>query len=339
MRATRAGSFGFQWHVTDRCNLRCRHCYQERFDGASEGTLVERKLVADRIFAGLGQREVSINLTGGEPLLVPWLTDLIEHLQSFPTLREVTVITNGTRAEAPLLARLAGLKLLSELRVSLEAADPAINDEIRGVGSFERVAANIERYQDAGLSVVLMMTLSQHNLEAIAETAEWARQRGLAGVIFERFVPMGLGDAMAAKTLARQGWRDAVEAISSVSGFDDVGVDELLPYRAFWLDLSDDEPALRGALCNLGDESMGLMPDGTVYPCRRLPIAVGNVLDEPFEAILKKLASWSVRALRPRLEGRLCSTCAIEECAGCRALARALTGELLADDPQCYIDL
>jgi len=28
--------FGFQWHITNRCNLRCSHCYQEDYSGSNE---------------------------------------------------------------------------------------------------------------------------------------------------------------------------------------------------------------------------------------------------------------------------------------------------------------
>jgi radical SAM protein with 4Fe4S-binding SPASM domain len=94
---------------------------------------------------------------------------------------------------------------------------------------------------------------------------------------------------------------------------------------------------LQGALCNLGDESMALMPDGTVYPCRRLPIAVGNVLKEPFETILPRLKRYAAPRIARDLRGSLCGMCGVKGCAGCRALARALTGDLLSDDPQCAL--
>jgi len=29
MSLTREYEFIIQWHLTERCNLRCRHCYQE----------------------------------------------------------------------------------------------------------------------------------------------------------------------------------------------------------------------------------------------------------------------------------------------------------------------
>src|SRR5512137_2841179 len=99
-------SFGFQWHLTDRCNLRCRHCYQEDFTPASERDLDALKAMADRIFQALPDRQVSINLTGGEPLLLPWLFELIEHLHTFPNLQEIHLITNATLATEKVLAGL-----------------------------------------------------------------------------------------------------------------------------------------------------------------------------------------------------------------------------------------
>jgi radical SAM protein with 4Fe4S-binding SPASM domain len=97
-----------------------------------------------------------------------------------------------------------------------------------------------------------------------------------------------------------------------------------------------DEP-LRGAPCNLGRDSMCLMPDGTVYPCRRLPVAVGNVLGEPFAAIRERLAAYAPDAIRPRLSGPRCGACDARDCAGCRALALSASGDILADDPQCAL--
>ena len=39
-------AFGFQWHVTDRCNLRCRHCYQHRFDDGADLPLAALTAIA-----------------------------------------------------------------------------------------------------------------------------------------------------------------------------------------------------------------------------------------------------------------------------------------------------
>lgn len=326
-------TFGFQWHLTDRCNLACAHCYQGR--GATvELGLGELRALADRLFAALPGRALSVNLTGGEPLVLPWIFELIDHLSP---RAEVNLITNGTIATPTVLRRLAASPVRL-LKVSIEAADRATNDELRGPGAFDHVTANIARSVDAGLEVVLMVTLSATNLHTIAATTSLARDLGTSGVIFERFVPLGRGRAMAAAVLTAAQWRLAVAEVCRASGLDDLDSAEIAPYRAFWLGLSGpgETIELRGAACNLGPESMALMPDGTVYPCRRLPLPVGNARREPFAAILERLERWSVAAVRPRLSGA-CGRCPEPGCAGCRALAFALTGDPFVDDVHCLI--
>jgi hypothetical protein len=38
---------------------------------------------------------------------------------------------------------------------------------------------------------------------------------------------------------------------------------------------------------------MALMPDGTVYPCRRFPLPVGKLPDDKMEKILAELGGYS----------------------------------------------
>lgn len=333
--------FGFQWHLTDRCNLRCAHCYQSRFDMSSQRGLDELRLMADTIFSALSTRRISVNLTGGEPMLLPYLFELIDHLDGFPNVDEITVITNGTRADDAILKRLGDCVHLSALKISVESADAAINDAIRGPGNLARVSANLERFACTGIPVVLMVTLARSNIGTVRATIDWARDAGLAGVIFERFIPLGRGRAMANQVLTAREWAKAVLAIcasTQAGGVEEDDIVEFLPYRAFWIQTTTRAPfPVQGALCNLGEESMALMPDGTVYPCRRLPIPVGNVLEDSVPSLLESLERYGLCDLKPRLRGLLCSSCDVESCTGCRALAFALTGDVLSDDPQCLL--
>jgi radical SAM protein with 4Fe4S-binding SPASM domain len=184
-----------------------------------------------------------------------------------------------------------------------------------------------------------MMTLGKHNAASIAQTVQLARQHGISGIIFERFVPLGQGMAARSLVLDAQAWRKAMVAILVETGIE-AQPEDLAGYRAFWLwtKKEHDEP-LRGALCNLGDESMALMPNATVFPCRRLPVPVGNALQEPFAEILERLSNYRVDALRSQLRGGLCGMCGVVDCGGCRALAHALQGDMLVDDPQCVLTL
>ena len=300
--------FGFQWHITDRCNLRCAHCYQDSFAPLPVENLKNLKTLADRIFEDLADRRITVNLTGGEPLLVPWLFDLIDYLQAFENLEEISLITNGTVATPEVLDGIRRFEQIRYLKVSLESGIHEVNDYIRGAGTLAKVSDGILRYRRVTEKpVILMVTLGGYNLDTIEETVRYADFVGASGIIFERFIPLGHGRKLDGQVLSADEWSQAAESIARASK---TGVDPraLAPYQAFWIWLDPHrEERLQGALCNLGDESMALMPDGTVYPCRRMPEPVGNALKEPFSKILSRL-----RQYLPDAE------------AGCRALARSL---------------
>ncbi len=367
--------FGFQWHLTDACNRRCRHCYQSSSaHGAHETDAEGRRRLATAILGAIPTEPVAINLTGGEPLLLPDLPDLVAHLETFANLDEVCIITNGTSDDPALLRRLGAFPRFKSFKISMESGDAAVNDAIRGSGELARLRAAIPRHIElSGKPVVLMMTLSRLNLQTIASTVAFARETGAESIIFERFVPLGRGGDMAASVLTAAEWAQAIRDIGKVAGTE-FEPDALAACRAFWLNLKpvdqvsrndspaepsqvqtagvaadepkggeeaggedDEDETVTAALCNLGAGSMALMPDGTVFPCRRLSIPVGNLLREPFPVVRARLAEWEIDRLRPRLRGELCGICPYDDCAGCRALARALTGDPLADDPQCVL--
>jgi len=330
-------SFGFQWHLTDRCNLRCTHCYQDTFSSAGQRPLEEIRFMADRIFSNMENTIVTVNLTGGEPLLLPYLFEIVEYLDNFSCVEEINIITNGTIATQETISDLGSRPQIKTLKISLESCERNINDAIRGRGNFERLSSNLELFKKSGKETVLMMTLAKFNIESIKKTVEWARKRGLNGIIFERFVPFGRGRELISQVLDSVTWRQAVHAIVCAAGLN-FSDRELAPYRAFWLRLdSDEDDRLKGALCNLGDESMALMPDGTVYPCRRLPVPVGNILKDDLSTIRNRLKKMHPRQLMLRIKGDKLCRCDEEECTGCRALAYALYGDYLADDNQCIL--
>jgi MoaA/NifB/PqqE/SkfB family radical SAM enzyme len=307
-------TFGFQWHITDRCNLRCAHCYQSDFSPESELPLDVLKSISDRIFGTLPDHLVDINITGGEPFAYPKLLELIEHLHDYKNLKEINIITNGTIAKESICARLNNLPRLKYLKVSLEAGDREANDAIRGSGNFDKVTGNITKLMEiTGKPVVLMTTLARHNMNSIESTIELAHRLKAAGVIFERFVPLGQGTSIANGVLSASQWSDVSMNIAQCAGLD-VNLDDLLPFRAYWLWTNEAHGRhLDGAHCNLGEESMALMPNGTVYPCRRLPLSIGNISKDTFDEIRKRLADFSPAAI-----------CQEEDCSGCRALAKAI---------------
>ncbi len=329
-----AGHFGFQWHLTDRCDGRCRHCYQRRSDGGRELGLAGWRRLAEAVARGLAGRPWTVNLTGGEPLLLDGLAPLVDHLQRLDGLAACWIISNGLRATGERLARLSACAALTGFKISVEAAHPAVHDAVRGPGRFAQLRRRLPGLVASGKPVVAMMTLGRHNAHSVAATLDWARGLGLAGVILERFVPLGRGRAMAEAMLDAAGWQGALSSAADWAGAA-LDAAERRRLRALWVAFATTGVELRGAACDLGADGMALLPDGTVTPCRRLPLAQGNLLREPLSAILPRLARWAPALRHERLRGAAGRRCADTACAGCRAAALAHTGDSLGDDPHC----
>jgi MoaA/NifB/PqqE/SkfB family radical SAM enzyme len=141
------------------CNIQCRHCFisssptnhaHEMMSLAEVRPWLEE---AER----LGVREYYF--TGGEPFLN---REILEIIEAALALGPVTVLTNGLLIRPETAARLRALSDASpyslDLRVSIDGADAATNDAIRGPGTFDRIVAAIGILARAGLNPVVTFT-------------------------------------------------------------------------------------------------------------------------------------------------------------------------------------
>ncbi len=329
-------TFGFQWHITDRCNLRCLHCYQDIFSKEREKDIKILKQYAEKIFGSGITEKVSVNITGGEPLLYPHITELLQHINNFDSCSEINIITNGTYIDDELVSLLRTLAKIRYIKISVESADPAVNDRIRGKENLKTVTKNLEKFRSTGKEILIMMTLASYNYRDIDRMLGYIEQNSLMGAIFERFVPLGNGRDIKGEFLKRYEWKSAIENILRAAK---IGLEpeEIIQYKAFWLLSGKRGYRLKGALCNLGKVSMALMPDGSVYPCRRYNKKVADLNNMSFRDIIKVLSQYEIRNIRKNLSGDICGLCGFEECAGCRALVYAVTGDEYGDDLQCFL--
>ncbi len=88
--------YTFQWHITHKCNLRCRHCYLDEY--AVEPTEIELLTVLGRIVQFLNERDAKsfICVTGGEPLASPAFFQLISWLVNLLSLIYVFLVSIGS---------------------------------------------------------------------------------------------------------------------------------------------------------------------------------------------------------------------------------------------------
>ena len=276
----------------------------------------------------------SLSLTGGEPFLrrdeLYALTDFFDHCNRFDYY---DILTNGsliTDAEAGYLANMPKLR---RVQVSLEGASAILNDDIRGEGAFEKTLKAIRILRSKGIEVSVMMTLTRKNKDEIEQLARLLGEEGVAAMSLERFVPEGNGAGIRDTLLNREEIRDLYQRIHCFTSTD--SPIRILLHRPLFSLVAPDDPTM-GALCSAGNNALTIMPDGTVYPCRRLPISIGNILEDGIYKIwYDSDVLWRLRD-SSNLEGK-CRDCdLLMQCRGCRAVAYAVTGNYMAEDPQCW---
>ena len=117
------------------CNLHCSYCLTESAPGVSRRILAPDQMVeaADQARA-LGFR--SLGVTGGEPFLIPEMPEILAELaRRLP----VVVLSNATLFTTRLVERMRPLaELPVTVQVSLDSAEPDVNDEMRGPRNFAR---------------------------------------------------------------------------------------------------------------------------------------------------------------------------------------------------------
>ncbi|MDM8354846.1 radical SAM protein [Pandoraea communis] len=174
-----------KWYVTSRCNLRCRHCY---LDDYSQKLPLHRMLhVADQL-GDIGVRNVA--LLGGEPLIRDDLERIVQRLVTHGIVTRIA--TNGIFATPTRVKRLLQSGAL-RFQVSLEGHTAEQCDNVRGHGSFDKVAAGIRSLMEGGAIVTLAYTLTSHNHSDLARMVSLASSLGVHEVKFAAFVPAGSG--------------------------------------------------------------------------------------------------------------------------------------------------
>jgi mycofactocin radical SAM maturase len=176
------------WELTYACNLQCVHCLSSsgRRDPAELST-GEAETLIDELEA---LRVFYVNVGGGEPTIRPdfW------HLLSYAVDRGIGVkfSTNGSRIDSAAAADLAAMDYV-DVQISVDGADEAVNDAVRGAGSFRTAVAAMENLARAGFdSFKISVVVTRHNISQLDRLAEMAGRFG-AQLRLTRLRPAGRG--------------------------------------------------------------------------------------------------------------------------------------------------
>lgn len=343
------------WNVTRRCNLKCIHCYAHAKDKAFKNELStdEGKALLDDL-AQFGAPVILFS--GGEPFIRKDLPELARY--AVERGMRAVVSTNGTLI-TPERARIFKEIGLSYVGISLDGMEE-VNDRFRGVkGAFQAALKGIRNSQEAGLKVGLRFTMNRLNAAEIPAIFDLLEDLDVPRICFYHLVYAGRGSKLVEEDLVHEETRAAVDLIMDrTKDLHDRGKPkEVLtvdnhadgPYLYLRL-LKEDPERAKGVLellkMNEGNSSgrgIGCVSwDGSVYADQFWRhYSFGNVRERPFSEIWTDTSNSLMKKLKDKkryVKGR-CAQCRwLDICAGnFRVRPEAVTGDLWAADPACYL--
>ncbi len=343
------------WNITRRCNLKCIHCYAQ-----SENLSYENELSTEegkRLIDDLSLFGVPVILfSGGEPLTRNDLPQLADYAVK-KGMRAV-ISTNGTLISKHTAMTLKNIGL-SYVGISIDGMKD-MNDRFRGVnGAFNAALKGIENCKSAGIKVGLRFTINKSNVREIPDIFNLIEEMEIPRVCFYHLVYAGRGSNLVEQDLSRDDSRKAVDLImdatrklhekgkpKEVLTVDNHADGPYLYLRLLKENPSRAEHVLELLKMNEGNNSgrgIGCVSwDGEVHADQFWRhYSFGNVLNRPFSEIWTDTSNPLMKKLKEKskyVTGR-CAACRwLSICGGnFRVRAEALTGDVWAPDPACYL--
>ena len=343
------------WNITWRCNLRCRHCYEDA------GPLREKGLCWDELsteekLAFVDEVAESyipaLSFSGGEPLICPDFWKVVERARERGLY--ISMNTNGTLITPEVARRLKELDL-AYVAVSLDAPVPEVHDRFRGVpGAWERAVQGIRNCVEAGLTTVISFTINATNLCYLKDMMRLTEELGAFRLMVYNIIPVG-----------RAGFE-----LDLTPEQREKALKEMYDYLAEGGSLCTTAPQL-GRFCKMGERPdlvplahlgtgkakelgiiadivggcgiarayMAVQPNGDITPCVYMPeVVLGNVKRD------RLIDIWHNHPFLKELRDRStywgnCGTCDYKEvCGGCRARAFHYFGDAKGPDPGCILN-
>lgn len=255
--------------VTNQCNLSCEHCSAAFLkENGSSLSLDDYK---DIVRQGKELDNLSWNITGGEPLLVDWLDDLIPVLD--PARHYIAVQTNCILLSLERARRLARLGV-NCITTSLDSADAEKHDSFRNYqGGYQKVLEGIFNAKKAGMQVLVGGIVTHTSLYSsdLIRLIEKVNSIG-AIFLFNLAVPCG---------------RWAGNSGIVLTGNDREHLYQLM--SIYPMSTTDHEVGRNSIGCPAGMEKIYVSPTGEVLPCPFIQVSFGNCKNESLFTIVDRM--------------------------------------------------
>lgn len=155
--------------ITNRCNLRCKHCYNSRYFFSDSNA----EFCFETFINKVNYYNISrIHILGGEPLLAKDFYKVLDYTKNNNIT--VSINTNGWFLNGVLFTKLSKYKNIDQITISIDGGNEDDNDFIRGAGTFKKVKENLKECNaiDSHIKINIATVITENNIENIDKIAE-----------------------------------------------------------------------------------------------------------------------------------------------------------------------
>lgn len=329
--------FKLQWHITNKCNNRCIHCYQTDYNGMDTNIQTAKEIIADFNFlCEILKVEPHFFITGGDPFLNSDIFLILDELKA--KTNRISIIGNPEiiLGNDLLIDFLKNIELF-EYQLSLDGLEET-HDKIRYKGSFKNTTNAIKELVSNGIKVSVMSTLSTLNIDELSNLMEFSYSIGVSKWTFARIVSENETDLpdnydyfCFLKQITEK--HSAFEKI----GYSRLNKEPLLVLLSEETNMVTENRVCGG--CGMGGMDLTLLPNNDIMACRRYADSVIGKWEKKNDFLNYFLYSNKMNEFRQIDKIEQCSECKyLYTCRGCRAIAFARTKSFYSADPQCFIN-
>ena len=355
--------FMMQFMITGKCNLRCKHCYEDdvtQHDASAE----EQISIVEQYFKTMEAwgRVPYLAISGGEPFLGNSFWKIMDYAQDYYERKgrgAFEVLTNGTLINPSMAKKLTNYTAMGFVQVSLDGASAEIHDRIRGKGTFSKAVEALINLKNVNIRTAIHYVVHKNNYADAFKITDLAVKLRVNQLLVTRLIPFGRGKEIQHLMLSPEETRKLYLKLSDDADrlFNKYKTGKtqtlILRNRCDW-PLIYPEPenyesgsifTKNGGRCQAGLIHIAVMQDGTVYPCRRMPVSLGNLLEQGFSTIWNHEFLWKIRLKHSFMKGK-CAKCPFNNdpslnysCSGgASCVSYGFYGDPFMPDPQCWYD-
>lgn len=264
------------WEITDCCNLKCRHCYQQHSKELLKRDSKTLFYIADQL---IEEKVFQVTLTGGEPLLVAELPELVMYLSKNNIVPRIT--TNGFFINHKWIDILKQYNV--KIQISLDSSDEMEHNFIRNNElAFKKAINAIKLLVENECDVSIGFCANKLNYHRIEEIISLALKMGVNSVLVGEMVPNNVNNRKL--FFSKYDYKMFIESASKLKQLYHERIQ--LSIDTEWGFLLDDN--MEHAPCSALDRDMAILANGDVVPCpfiRHSAYVLGNVFKEKIKTI------------------------------------------------------